>query len=692
MKRRLVVGLVGQPNVGKSTLFNTLTKGNAIVTNWPGTTVERNEAHIIHGDCEITIVDLPGIYGLSYLTLEEKISRRFIIEENPDLVIVLVDSLILERTLYLAIEIRELTGRVIIAVTKVDEAHSKGIHVNYEILEKRLGVPVIPVSAIKETGIKTLLDTVVKNAGKEAPVLRIDYGELESFIVSVESLLMQHLGSKVKYPFRWVAIKYLEGDVEVEEFLRRSLGTRYVELEEIRGEARRRIGIDIAAFTSMKRMNYIREHVIKNAVVKTSLIKRESRLNKLFYNPYVAPFISLGLIFTLFLLVFALNTGYPLTVLLEKIGYQDLALKIEEYTLSSLMEKFFEQVKENISKLLGSSSLSSFIVDGVLGGVASVVVFIPLIGLVMVILGALEDSGLLPRLAIGTHTLFLRLGLSGHSLLPITLSLGCNVPGVVSTRASPNYFERLKLILLTPFIPCQARLIVLLAIATALGGFAGSVLVPFVYLVAFSVFLALSYIIHVFFERKRSVEIELLLEVPPLHRPYLRVIWWFTWFQLKHFLIKAGTVIFLVSIISWGLQHLTIHGAYTDNVEESIIAVFSRSIAPFLNPIGVTGENAWIVAYAVILGFLAKELVISAIITTTRALSFEEAFRYIGLSTPSAVALSLFIALYIPCAPTIMAIYSETRSLKYALTSLVLMLTTAYLLAVFSYTIAMLLT
>jgi len=691
VKPHLKIGLIGQPNVGKSTLFNILTKGNVIVTNWPGTTVERNEARITYKDRELLIVDLPGIYGLSYLTLEEKISRRFIVEENPDLIIILVDSLILERSLYLAIEIRELTGKAIIAITKVDEAHSKGIHINYELLEKHLSTPVIPVSAIKNMGIDTLLEAALNYAGKEAPILKIDYGELEPFIGSIESIIVQQLHGELKYQPRWLALKYLEGDIEVEEFLRKNLGSHYLELEEVRNEAKRRIGLDIAAFTSMKRMSYIREHVVKNTVIKADIRKRGSRVDLLFYNPYIAPIVSLGLILALFLLVFIINTGYPLTSLLESLGYTDLASRIEEYTFSSLMEKLFEFIENVISHFMGKSALESFIVNGVLGGVASVVIFIPLIAIIMATLGALEDSGLFPRLAIGTHALFQKIGLSGHSLLPITLSMGCNVPGVMSTRASPNYFERLKLILLTPFIPCQARLVVLLAIATAIGGFAGSMLVPLIYLISFSVFILLSYIIYEFFEKKRDIEVEILLEIPPLHKPYLRVIWWFTWNQLKHFLRKAGVVIFLVSVFSWGLQHLTLQGAYTDNVSESIVAEFSKYITPLLKPIGVTSEKSWIIAYAIIVGFLAKELVVSAVVTATGALSPQEAFRLIGLTTPSAIALALFVALYIPCAPTIATIYSETRNIRYVLVSIALMLITAYLLAIFAYSVAVLL-
>ena len=690
MSNRVVVGLVGQPNVGKSTLFNVLTGGNAIVTNWPGTTVEKNEGRVLHRGYEVVIVDLPGIYGLSYLTPEERITRSFITSGAADLVVVLVDSLALERTLYLAVEIRELTGKVVVAVTKVDEAHSKGIHINYELLEKRLGVPVIPVSAIKKHGIATLLDVVVNYAGREVPLLRVGYGELEPFIGSLESILQQYV-SELKYPVRWLAVKFLEGDAEVEVLLKNIASPVYLELERIRDEARRRVGADLAAFTSIKRINFIQGYVVKGALVKAKLLEEKPRVHKLFYNPYVAPLISIALVLGLFLLVFTINTGYPLTALLEHLGYSELAEALEKHTLSSLMERLFELLGNVVYRSLGETPLASFIVDGVLGGIASVLVFVPLIAIVMAVLGSLEDSGVLPRLAIGTHALFQRIGLSGHSLLPLTLSLGCNVPGVMSARASPNARERLKLALLVPFIPCQARLVVLLAIASAIGGFTGALLVPLVYFVSFTIFALLSYTIYVFFEKKRGVEVELLLEIPPLHRPYARVVWWFTWFYTKHFLVKAGTVILLVNIVSWGLQHFTLRGAFTSAVEESIAAEASRFIAPLLSPLGISGSNAWIAAYAVLVGFLAKELVISAVVTATGTLSPRESFSLLGLSEPSAVAFALFVALYIPCAATVATVYSETKSLKYAAISVALMLTVAYVLGTLAYNIASLL-
>jgi len=685
---KLLVGLIGQPNVGKSTLFNVLTKGNVIVSNWPGTTVERVESTIKYKEYEIKIVDLPGIYGLSYFTLEEKISRNFIVEENPDLLVVLVDSLALERTFYLAVEVLELTSKALIAITKVDIAHSKGIHVNYDLIEKRLGVPVVPVSAIKGSGVEELLDKIIEKTRIQGRLLRIDYGELEPFITGIEDVLRVDRELVSKYPARWLALKFLEGDEEVEKLVKEKLSDKYRELVEIREEARRRIGRDLAAYISMRKMHFIRDNLLKNAVVYARL--ERARSPRIFYNPYIAPLLSTSIIFALFLLVFIVNTGYPLTTILEHLGYTELAVLLEEYSLSSLIEKLFDALNNYIIGVLGETPFSSFITDGIIAGVVSVVVFIPLIAIVMLALGALEDSGLLPRLAIGAHILLSKFGLSGHAILPLTLSLGCNVPGVMSTRAIPNHFERLRLILLTPFIPCQARLLVLLVLSASLGGVIGALLVPLVYLASFLVVLLLNYVLYLFEKRKQHEEVELLLEIPPLHRPYFKVVWWFTWHHLKHFLVKAGTVIFLVSIISWGLQHTTPTFAYTENPGESIAAFISRGLEVLLKPLGVSGENTWIVGYALLLGFLAKELILGAIVASTGVNDPLDAYRSLGLSIPTSVSLALFIALYVPCLATIAIIYSETKNWKTTISTIVLMMTTAYLLALLAYNITML--
>jgi ferrous iron transport protein B len=320
--------------------------------------------------------------------------------------------------------------------------------------------------------------------------------------------------------------------------------------------------------------------------------------------------------------------------------------------------------------------------------VAAVLVFLPLIVIVMAVLGALEDSGILPRLAIGTHAILQKIGLSGHAILPVTLSLGCNVPGILSTRAVPSAGERLRLIMLTPFIPCQARLVVLLALATGIGGIAGSVLVPLVYLVSFAVFATLSYASYKLASKKRKEEIELLLEIPPLHRPYARVVWWFTWHNVKHFLAKAGTIIFAVSIISWSLQHVSTTLSFTSDINNSIVASGSQKLSFLLKPLGISGESSWIAAYALITGFLAKELVISALMITTGASSIQEAVSSLGLTAPSLIALALFIALYVPCLPTLAAIYMESRKARYTVITVILMIATAYVLGALAYLLA----
>jgi ferrous iron transport protein B len=684
--KKITIALVGQPNVGKSTLFNIIARGNAIVSNWPGTTVEINKSTVVHNEYELEFFDLPGIYGLMGVTLEERVARSFLLEARPDVAVVLADSLNLERTLILALEVLEITGKVVIAVTKTDVAHSKGVHINYELLEKRLGAPVVPVSAIKKIGLDRLFEAILRISNEDRRPLTISYGELEPFILSVEQMIRE-AQNPPSYPTRWIAIKYLESDPEVEELLSRSLAERYKELEEIRRECRRRIGEDIAVFVSKKKISYIQESIVKGAVVR-AVVKEKRKTSSVLYNPVAAATLSVLFIFALFIGVFIVNTGYPLTAILERVGQSELASKIEEYTLSGLVEKLFEYISSIVYDRLGETTLALFITEGLLGGVAAVLVFLPLIVIVMAVLGALEDSGILPRLAIGTHTILQKIGLSGHAILPVTLSLGCNVPGVLSTRAVPSAGEKLRLIMLTPFIPCQARLVVLLALATGIGGITGSVLVPLVYLVSFAVFATLSYASYKLASKKRREEVELLLEIPPLHRPYARVVWWFTWQNVKHFLAKAGTIIFAVSIISWGLQHVSTTLTFTSDIDNSIVASGSQKLSFLLKPLGISGESSWIVAYALIIGFLAKELVIAALMTATGALFIQEAVSSLGLTAPSLIALALFIALYVPCLATLATIYMESKNARYAVITIILMIAMAYVLGALAYLLA----
>jgi ferrous iron transport protein B len=684
--KRITVALIGQPNVGKSTLFNALTGGNAIVTNWPGTTVSKSEGVIRHCQYEIHIIDLPGVYGLTAFTIEEKISRNFIVNEKPDVVVVLVDSLSLIRTLYLALDVLELIDRVVIGVTKVDEAHSRGVHINYNLLEKQLGVPVVPLSAVRGDGLRELAERIISvyEAGRREHT-KVDYGELSTYIESAEALIRQ---CDLGLSHRWLAVKVFEGDPETLELIKSRCTSLYEDLVELREEASRILKVDPAVIVARSRFKHA-ESIGKTCVIQVAVRKKAP--SKLFYHPVYAPLISIAIILAVFTLAFNLNTGFPVASILESVGFSELAEAIENYTISSLIERFLEWSSSTLKGLLGENAISLFLSEAVLGGVGALLLFLPLIMTVLATIGVLEDTGLLTRLAVGVHTLFEKLGFSGHALFPLSLSLGCNVPGLLVARAIPSTAERARLIMLLPFIPCQARLVVLLALATAVRQ--GFLLVVLSYIVAFAAFFALGFALYKWSTmRSESVEIRLLLEQPPLHKPIPRVVWWYTWWHTKHFLVKAGTIIVLANILFWLLSHVGPSMSFTDDPGESIAASFSKTLTPILKPIGISGEGSWIIALALIAGFIAKEIFISTLLTVTGASSVKNAFTTIGVSEQSVIALTIFVTLYVPCLAALSTIYSETRSLKLVAEAVLLMLVVAYTSAILAYTLALVLT
>ncbi|MEM1809047.1 MAG: ferrous iron transport protein B [Thermosphaera sp.] len=673
------VALVGQPNVGKSTLFKALTGGETRIANWPGTSVERIEGLVKHKGWDIRIVDLPGIYGFSATTFEEKLSRDYILSGEPNVVVVLVDALIPERTLYLAVETLELAGNVIIAFTKTDLAHSHGVHINYGLIQSRLKAPVVPTSAVCEQGLKDLLDKIIETASSKTPpsgTLKLDYGELEPFIDSILKTLARHKGL-TNYPLRWLALRLLEGDPELEQRIAGEAGEEVLrEIREVRSEASRMLGRDLAALIASKRFHFILE-LTSAAIVKRRVEERASRY-KFFYNPIAGPFVTISIILAMFLAVFALNTGFPLNALLEALGYEEAAVIVEEYSVSGLLDKALSTLQGIIESSIENPFAASFIAEGVVGGVGAILVFIPLILVVSAVLASLEDSGLLPRMAIGAHYLTSKIGLSGASIFPLTLSLGCNVPAILATRASISFREKLRLTLTLPFIPCQARLIVLLAMSTALTSFSSSLLIITGYLASFLVFVAVNYALYRLQDKPRGRSPEILLEIPPLHKPIPKVVWWMTWSDLKHFIKRAGVIIFSASVIIWLLTHTTPGLQPTLDPSSSIAAAVSKLLAPSLRPMGITGEAAWIVLFGLLVGFFAKELFISSLLVISGAATIKQAALAAGLTDAELVPLTVFIVLYVPCLATLSAIYSETRSLRLTALSIATMLTVAY--------------
>ena len=690
--RRIIrIGVTGQPNVGKSTLFNILTGRRVHVANWPGVTVEKHEGERIHRGYVLRFVDLPGIYGFSALTIEERIARRYILEEKPDVLLVLIDALNPERTMYLAIQALEMYPNVILVFTKVDETHAHGIHINYSLIEKRLGVPVVAVSAATGYGIEELLDLIIGMATRRISgrILRVDYEELNHYIDSVIYILSR-FEDRLKYPIRWLAIRLLEGDRELNEYVRREMGEDVLgEILGVREEIRRIFHRDPAELFAQKRFMFI-ERILRNAVIRVPVKRRKGRLIKYLYHPLVGPILSVSLLVAMFIIAFTINTGFPLNVILADLGYDELAEAVENYSVGGLMESLIEYVSDNIYSALGESPLTSLVADGVIGGIGAVLIFLPLIMIVAFILAVLEDSGLSPRIAVSLHNLLTRIGVSGHAVFPMMLSLGCNVPAVLSTRAIPNPRERVRLIMTIPFIPCQARLVVILAFASALTGVNGALLILYGYLAAFLAFSLVNKLLYIYDRRRGlAVEPEIILELPPIHRPLWRVVWWHVWDSTKHFLVKAGSIIFLLSILIWFLTSYTPSLQYTSEASTTIGAAIARFFSPLLYPIGLSGDPAWIIAFALIVGFIAKESVLSALTITTNAESGTAAVRMLGLTDPQIAAITVFTLLYVPCMATIAVIYSETKSVKIALATIGLMMSVAYIGMLITYAIGL---
>lgn len=695
-KKEITVAVAGQPNVGKSTLFNILTGKKVIVANWPGVTVERHEGWRKYKGYKLHFIDLPGIYGFSATSLEEIIARSYILGEKPDVLLILVDSTIPERTMYLALEALELFPRTIIVFTKSDLTHVYGVHINYEAIEKKLGVPVIPVSAATEAGINVLLDRIIDVAlgryCRKEP-LRIDYDGLEPFVNEVERLVSRT--SLVRdFPPRWLSVKLLEGD---RDLIRRLEKRGYKDVVEkvmsLRIEIEKMFKLKPEEIFSRLRFEQI-HNILRDTIVRAEVkpSERIEKIDRLFTHPIIGPLLSITMLVLVFLTVFILNTGFPLNLLLESMGYSGLAEVVEKYSLGGIMEAFFEFLASTLSPWLEGYPewLQDLILDGIIGGVGAVLVFLPLIFLVSFFLAILEDTGFAPRIAMSLHTLFQRIGLSGHAVFPMTISLGCNVPGVMATRATPNLSERIRLMMVLPFIPCQARLVVVLAFASALSGLKGLFLIIIAYLTAFLVFAIISFTLYRLGGEKEGKP-ELLLEIPPLHKPLLKVVWWLTWDSAKHFLKKAGTIIFSVTLISWALLYYTPSFTPATSPSESIGAGIAKVFAPFLYPLGLTSEQAWKIAYALLIGFLAKEAIISALTILTNTGSAQDAVVSLRLTDTQIAAITLFSILYVPCLATIAVVYSESKSLKVTVTTVAIMMGVAYIVAILAYALSIIL-
>ncbi len=669
--RHYRVAVVGNPNVGKSTLFTALTKEIAHIANWPGTTVERKEGLIRVSGKEIVLIDLPGIYSLSGISAEERVARDFLLTGQWDALLILVDSLAIERTLYLAVHALELTGRAVVALTKWDAAHKQGVHVSISKLESELGIPVVPVSAVTREGIGELIAKLLQvlEGGTKRP-LKVEYGYLEKYISELEKELA-NVSLPFKAPPRWVALKLLEGDEHISMLVRSAGGEGVVRRAgELRSLIVQFTGREVDELEIQYRFNFVDE-LCKAAVVRKRVREEIGVFERVLLSRAGAA-ASLLILLPLYLAVFTFNTGFPLTLILRVVGAAEVAELLESSTLSGLISGAFDGVAALVRESSLPTVVKSAIADGVLQGVGLVLTFLPLIFTALLILSLLEDSGIGPYAAASLHRFFQRLGLSGRAVYPLLISLGCNVPAVMASRTAPDEVERRQLVFSVPFIPCQARLVIIVAFVSVYfpSPFVAVTALLVTYAAAFALFAFTSTIIRRFYGIREPPE--LLIELPPIHFPSLRVLWWIAWDYTKHYLKRAGVVIFGLSLIIWALT--------------SELGVFAAAIGDVLSPllalIGITGEKATLIGFSLVAGLAAKEAVLLSISATMGADPID-ALRSLQLTGAQALSLLALYTTYMPCIATVGTIYKETGSLKYTVSatawSLSLSLVTSYI-------------
>lgn len=653
--REIRVGFVGNPNCGKTTLFNAYTGANLKVANWPGVTVERVEGSTSYKGRPIKVIDLPGIYSLTSYTIEEIVTRRCIEDGEVDVIINVVDASSLERNLYLTMQLLELKKPVILALNMMDIVEERGMEIDMHRLPEMLGhIPVVPVSARKRTGLDVLMHAVVHHYEEEPQGVVIRYDdEIEGKIARIEAILYAKYGEMEN--MRWHAVKLLEEDREV-------MNDHPVDISHIVETSYEKKIIN-------EKYDYIEEVIAECLFNKEEKAAATDRIDSFLTHPFWGIPIFLGIMAAVFFLTFTVGDFLK--------GYFEVGLSwFSNAALSVLMQM---QV---------SSWLISLVVDGIIAGVGGILTFLPNIFILFLALAFLEDSGYMARVAYVMNEVMGRVGLSGKAFLPMLLGFGCTVPAVMATRALASERDRRRTILITPFMSCSARLPIYVLFAEMF--FPGKAL-----FVAYSLYvigLVVAILVAFLLRKmdKSGAEDTLLIELPEYKTPNRRTVFIYVWDKVKDYLTKAGTTIFVASIILWFVMNFGIHG-YISDVTQSFAAIVGKALIPLLNPAGL---GTWQIAVALISGLSAKEVVVSSFsvlygisnINSAAGMSaLSASLAASGFGSASAYALMVFCLLYSPCVAAVATIRRETGSWKFTLGMVVFQILVAWSAAVLVY-------
>ena len=647
------IALVGNPNSGKTTLFNAITGSNQHVGNWPGVTVEKKEGFFTYKDEKYTLVDLPGTYTLGVFSEDEIVARDFVLKGNPDVVINVIDATNIKRNLYLTIQLLEMGANVVLALNMIDEAKSKKINIDVKRLSERLNVPIVETSASKKIGVDELLKVTVESIGRKTKPLEISYGkDIDEEIKNIQKLLEN---KDFPYPKKWLAIKILENDREIISLVSNDSEIQTY-IEKLKEEDKI-YELDIVD----KRYDYINS--ITNGLVKEpeNVLTTTDKIDKVLTS-YIF--------------------GIPMFALIMATVFQ-LTFKIGQDFLGGYVETFIGYIASLVENLLISMNapelLISFISEGFFGGVGAVLVFVPLIVVLYFFLAILEDTGYMARAAYVMDSLMRKVGLQGKSFISMIVGFGCNVPGIMSTRTLDNKKDRMIAILINPFMSCGARLPVYMVFIGAFFPKNGGIVLFLVYALGIAMALVMAKV----FSKTlfKGEETHFIMELPPYRLPSMNSVFRDMWEKVWGFLKRAGTVIFLVVTILWALSMLP--AGVEPYSKESLLGRIGSLLAPIFTP---AGFGTWQASVSLFAGIAAKEAIVGTLGMLYSPLELTEALR-MNFTTLSAVSYMVMVLLYTPCAATIATVKRETNSTKWALFMAIYTFLLGYIMAVLVYQI-----
>ena len=682
------IALAGNPNCGKTTMFNALTGANQYVGNWPGVTVEKKEGKLKgkRKNDDIIVTDLPGIYSLSPYTLEEVVSRDYILNDDPDVIIDLVDATNIERNLYLTTQLIETGVPVVIALNMTDLLEKRGIKIDTKRLSMLLDCPIVETSALKQTGLDTLIETAIKVANKKEVDLprEIFSKEMEAAVADVKGVLPDTISEDKK---RWYAVKFLENDSKVVESMNLSAAAKAA-VDKDRKELETKHDDDMESIVTDERYKFIQK------IVETTVKKGKDKLTT---SDKIDRIVTNRIL------------GIPIFIAVMFVVYYISVTTIGTIVTDWTNDTFVVAIQDIASKGLEAAGVSSVIeglvVDGIIGGIGAVLGFVPQMAILFLFLSILEDCGYMVRIAFVMDRVFRHFGLSGKSFIPLLISSGCGIPGIMASKTIEQDNDRRLTIMTATFIPCGAKLPVIALMGGVMTSYAtgsytaGGFMAPIMYFVGIVAVLVAAIILKKTkpFSGKPA---PFVMELPQYHIPQAKTVLLHVWERLKGFIIKAGTILFLACVVMWFLGGFGFtNGGFglVDDSADSLLAAIGGFIAPIFAPLGF-GE--WQPVAASLSGFTAKEAIVSTMgvlanVAESQSEDTVTVAQAIQAWFPSAVAafsFLLFNLLDSPCLAAIATMAQQMQSRKWFWFAILFQNVFAYLVTLCVYQIGTLVT